>query len=419
MMKKIAIIGGGASGLMAADFLRHYPVQVSIYEAKPSVGRKFLLAGKGGMNITHSEEFASFVNRYGAEKDFLQPILEQFNNQAVRDWMQSLGFDSFVGSSGRVFPADMKAAPLLRAWLHRLRESGVKICVRHRWLGWTAEGNLRFSTLDGEQQIAADAVILACGGASWQQLGSDGAWQSVLQAQGIAVKPLQAANCGFDSQWSHTFSQEFAGQPIKSAVLAFTDAQGNAYRKQGDFVITATGIEGSLIYALSRPLRETINQQDKVTAYLDLFPHKTVEQLYTILSKPRAASLSWSNFVRKQLGLQGAKAALLRECSSKQQMQDAEQLAHLLKALPINLTQTRPIAEAISSAGGVEWSALNANLQLKNHPKVFCAGEMIDWEAPTGGYLLTACFATAKCAALGVVRELGLVNIKALKMPEM
>jgi uncharacterized flavoprotein (TIGR03862 family) len=202
-------------------------------------------------------------------------MLEQFNNQAVRDWMQSLGFDSFVGSSGRVFPTDMKAAPLLRAWLHRLRESGVKICVRHRWLGWTAEGNLRFATPEGEQQIAADAVILACGGASWPQLGSDGAWQSVLQAQGIAVKPLQAANCGFDSQWSNTFSQEFAGQPIKSAVLAFTDAQGNAYRKQGDFVITATGIEGSLIYALSRPLRETINQQDRVTAYLDLFPHKT------------------------------------------------------------------------------------------------------------------------------------------------
>lgn len=411
-MKKIAIIGGGAAGLMAADILRTYPVQVTIYEAKPSVGRKFLLAGKGGMNITHSENFDSFINRYGAEQQFLQPILEQFNNQAVRDWMQGLGFDSFVGSSGRVFPSDMKAAPLLRAWLHRLRESGVKICVRHRWLGWTANNNLHFSTPEGEQEIIADAVILACGGASWPQLGSDGAWQSVLQEQGITVNPLQAANCGFDSQWSSNFSQEFAGQPLKSAALAFTDAQGNNYRKQGDFVITATGIEGSLIYALSRPLRETIKQQGQVTVYVDLFPHKTTEQLYALLNKPKAASVSWSSFVRKQLGIQGVKASLLRECTSKQQMQDPQQLATLLKALPINLTQTRPITEAISSAGGVAWSALTADLQLKNRPTVFCAGEMIDWEAPTGGYLLTACFATAKCAALGVVRELGLLTTK-------
>ena len=224
--KKIAIIGGGASGLMAADFLRHYPVQVSIYEAKPSVGRKFLLAGKGGMNITHSEEFASFVNRYGAEKDFLQPMLEQFNNQAVRDWIQSLGFDSFVGSSGRVFPTDMKAAPLLRAWLHRLRECGVKICVRHRWLGWNNAGALMFDSPNGTQYIQADAVILACGGASWPRLGSNGAWLPVLQEQGIDVLPLQAANCGFDSNWSTEFSQKFAGQPIKSGVLSFVDKTG-------------------------------------------------------------------------------------------------------------------------------------------------------------------------------------------------
>lgn len=409
-MKKIAIIGGGAAGLMAADILRTYPVQVTIYEAKPSVGRKFLLAGKGGMNITHSEDFASFLNRYGAEKEFLKPMLEQFNNQAVRDWMQNLGFDSFVGSSGRVFPSDMKAAPLLRAWLHRLRESGVKICVRHRWLGWTDEGNLRFATPEGEQHITADAVILACGGGSWPQLGSDGAWQSVLHAQGISVKPLQAANCGFDSQWSSHFSQAFAGQPIKSVVLAFTDAQGNKYCKQGDFVITTTGIEGSLIYALSRPLRETLNQQGKVTVYVDLFSHKTTEQLYAVLSKPKAASLSWSSFVRKQVGIQGVKAALLRECTTKQQIQDAKQLASLLKALPITLYNTRPLAEAISSAGGVAWLALTATLQLKHKSKVFCAGEMIDWEAPTGGYLLTACFATAKCAALGMVKELGLIE---------
>jgi len=405
--KKIAIIGGGAAGLMAADFLRHYPIEVTIYEAMPSVGRKFLLAGKGGMNITHSEEFASFVNRYGAEKDFIQPMLEQFNNQAVRDWMQSLGFDSFVGSSGRVFPTDMKAAPLLRAWLHRLRESGVKICVRHRWLGWNDSGALVFDSPHGTQHITADAVILACGGASWPRLGSNGAWSPVLQQQGIDVLPLQAANCGFDSQWSAEFSQKFAGQPIKSGVLSFTDSTGQTHSKKGDFVVTATGIEGSLIYALSRPLRETINQQGKVTVYLDLLPHKSVAQIGGILAKPRGSN-SLANYLRKQLAIDGLKAGLLRECVSKEEMNCPERFAQLLKALPICLYQTRPIAEAISSAGGVSWDELDENLQLKKYPSIFCAGEMINWEAPTGGYLLTACFATAKCAALGVVRVLGI-----------
>jgi uncharacterized flavoprotein (TIGR03862 family) len=408
MMKKIAIIGGGASGLMAADFLRHYPVQVSIYEAKPSVGRKFLLAGKGGMNITHSENFDSFCQRYGAEKDFLQPMLEQFNNQAVRDWMQSLGFDSFVGSSGRVFPTDMKAAPLLRAWLHRLRECGVKICVRHRWLGWNDTGALIFDSPNGTQYIQADAVILACGGASWPRLGSNGAWLPVLQQQGIDVLPLQAANCGFDSNWSTEFSQKLAGQPIKSGVLSFVDKTGQMHSKQGDFVITATGIEGSLIYALSRPLRETINQNGQVTVYLDLVPHKSVAQVEAILSKPRGSN-SLANYLRKQFAIDGVKAGLLRECVAKEVMQNNNTLAHTLKAVPIILYQTRPIAEAISSAGGVSWHELDDYLQLKQRPSVFCAGEMINWEAPTGGYLLTACFATAKCAALGVVRELGLV----------
>jgi len=279
--------------------------------------------------------------------------------------------------------------------------------VRHRWLGWTAEGNLRFATPEGEQQIAADAVILACGGASWPRLGSNGAWLPVLQQQGIDVLPLQAANCGFDSQWSAEFSQKFAGQPIKSGVLSFTDSTGQTHSKKGDFVVTATGIEGSLIYALSRSLRETINQQGKVTVYLDLLPHKSVAQIGGILAKPRGSN-SLANYLRKQLAIDGIKAGLLRECVSKEEMNCPERLAQLLKALPICLYQTRPIAEAISSAGGVSWHELDDNLQLKKHPSIFCAGEMINWEAPTGGYLLTACFATAKCAALGVVRELGI-----------
>lgn len=399
---KVAIIGGGAAGLMAADFLRYYALDVTVFEAKPSVGRKFLLAGKGGMNITHAEDSEPFLSRYGAERAYLEPIIRQFDAQAVRAWIQSLGFDSFVGSSGRVFPTDMKAAPLLRAWLHRLRESGIKIQVRHHWLGWSDSGQLLFDTPNGQLTVTADAVILACGGASWPQLGSDGAWLAVLQQQGIDVLPLQAANCGFDSNWSAEFSQQFAGSPIKSGVVSFSNHAGQWLSKQGDFVITATGIEGSLIYALSRSLREVINQQGQVTVYLDLVAHKSVAHIEAILAKPRGSN-SLTNFLRKQLAIEGVKAGLLRECVPKETMHNNAQLAHALKAIPITLYKTRPIAEAISSAGGVSWQALNSNLQLKQLPKVFCAGEMINWEASTGGYLLTACFATAKCAALGVV----------------
>ncbi len=405
--KKIAIIGGGAAGLMAANFLRHYPVDIVIYEAMPSVGRKFLLAGKGGMNITHAENIESFLSRYGQERDYLEAMIRDFDATAIRAWIQSLGFDSFVGSSGRVFPSDMKAAPLLRAWLHRLRESGVKICVRYEWLGWSDTGALVFDSPNGTQYIQADAVILACGGASWPRLGSNGAWLPVLQQQGIDVLSLQAANCGFDSNWSADFAQKFAGQPIKSGVLSFVDSVGQTHSKQGDFVVTATGIEGSLVYALSRPLRETINQNGQVTVYLDLVPHKSVAQILTILAKPRGSN-SLANYLRKQLAIDGVKAGLLRECVAKDVMQNNHALAHTLKAIPITLYQTRPIAEAISSSGGVSWHELDDYLQIKQHPRVFCAGEMINWEAPTGGYLLTACFATAKRAALGVVRCLGL-----------
>jgi uncharacterized flavoprotein (TIGR03862 family) len=408
---KVAIIGGGAAGLMAADFLRHYPVDIVIYEAKPSVGRKFLLAGKGGMNITHAEDIEPFLSRYGAERGYLEAMVRDFDAAAIRTWIQSLGFDSFVGSSGRVFPNDMKAAPLLRAWLHRLRESGVKIQVRHEWLGWNDTGALMFDSPNGTQYIQADAVILACGGASWPRLGSNGAWLPVLQQQGIDVLPLQAANCGFDSKWSTEFNQKFAGQPVKSGVLSFVDNVGQTHSKQGDCVVTATGIEGSLIYALSRPLREAINQNGHVTVYLDLVPHKSVAQILTVLAKPRGSN-SLANFLRKQLTIDGVKGGLLRECVNKDAMQNNNILANTLKAVPITLYQTRPIAEAISSAGGVSWQELDCNLQLKQRPSVFCAGEMINWEAPTGGYLLTACFATAKCAALGVVRELGLLATK-------
>lgn len=402
----VAVIGGGAAGLMAAEVLSKHGFAVDIYDAMPSVGRKFLLAGKGGMNITHSEEQNLFLSRYGQQSAFLEPMLEAFGASGVRQWMAGLGFDSFVGSSGRVFPTDMKAAPLLRAWLHRLREAGVKIHVRHRWTGWDAQGALRFATSEEtEKAVYADAVVLALGGGSWPRLGSNGAWVATLEQQGVAVDRLQAANCGFDAAWSEHFSSRFAGQPLKSVFVSFTDAQGQYHRQQGDFVVTQTGIEGSLIYTLSRDLRETINAQGSVTCYLDLLAHKSTQQILTALSKSRG-SASFSSHLRKQLNLDGVKAGLLRECLSSEVFNQPEQLAAAIKALPIKLLAPRPIAEAISSAGGVGFDELNTDLMLHKLPNVFCAGEMLDWEAPTGGYLLTACFASGRHAALGLIKRL-------------
>ena len=402
----VAVIGGGAAGLMAAEVLSKHGFAVDIYDAMPSVGRKFLLAGKGGMNITHSEEQNLFLSRYGQQRVFLEPMLQAFGASDVRQWMAGLGFDSFVGTSGRVFPTDMKAAPLLRAWLHRLREAGVKIHVRHRWTGWDAQGALRFSTPEETEKVVyAEAVVLALGGGSWPRLGSNGAWVSILEQKGVSVARLQAANCGFDAAWSEHFSSRFAGQPLKSVFVSFTDAQGQFHRQQGDFVVTQTGIEGSLIYALSRDLRETINTQSSVTCYLDLLAHKSAQQILTALNKPRG-SASFSSYLRKQLNIDGVKAGLLRECLSTEVFNHPEQLALAIKALPIKLLAPRPIAEAISSAGGVGFDALNSDLMLHQLPNVFCAGEMLDWEAPTGGYLLTACFASGRHAALGVIKRL-------------
>ena len=402
----VAVIGGGAAGLMAAEVLSKHGFAVDIYDAMPSVGRKFLLAGKGGMNITHSEEQNLFLSRYGQQRVFLEPMLQAFGASDVRQWMAGLGFDSFVGTSGRVFPTDMKAAPLLRAWLHRLREAGVKIHVRHRWTGWDAQGALRFSTPEETEKVVhAEAVVLALGGGSWPRLGSNGAWVSILEQKGVSVARLQAANCGFDAAWSEHFSSRFAGQPLKSVFVSFTDAQGQFHRQQGDFVVTQTGIEGSLIYALSRDLRETINTQSSVTCYLDLLAHKSAQQILTALNKPRGAT-SFSSHLRKQLNIDGVKAGLLRECLSTEVFKHPEQLALAIKALPIKLLAPRPIAEAISSAGGVGFDALNSDLMLHQLPNVFCAGEMLDWEAPTGGYLLTACFASGRHAALGVIKRL-------------
>lgn len=399
---RVAIIGGGPAGLMAAEVLGQAGVNVDLYDAMPSVGRKFLLAGVGGMNITHAEDYATFVSRYAERAGDLRPLLDAFTPDALREWIHGLGIDTFVGSSGRVFPTDMKAAPLLRAWLKRLRENGVRIHTRQRWLGWDAEGALRLAGPEGESLIEADATLLALGGGSWARLGSDGTWVPLLEARGIAIAPLQPANCGFEvAGWSEHLREKFAGAPLKTVSLALP---GEAPRK-GEFVLTAAGIEGSLVYALSAPIRNRINRDGAATVLLDLLPDRTLAQVASALARPRG-SQSMAKHLHRQLKLDGVKAALLRELTDAATFQDPQALAAAIKALPIRLVRPRPLNEAISSAGGVPFEELDEGLMLRRLPGVFCAGEMLDWEAPTGGYLLTACFASGRAAAAGMLRWL-------------
>ena len=403
---RLAIIGGGAAGLMAAETARTAGIEVDLFEAKGSVGRKFLIAGKGGMNLTHGEPKPDFVQRYGSRAQEVGTWLNAFDADALREWARGLGVDTFIGSSGRVFPSDLKAAPLLRGWVHRLRESGVRFHVHHRWLGWHADGSLRMDTPEGEQAIRADAVVLALGGGSWPQLGSDGAWQPWLAERGVTVAPLVPSNCGFDIGWSDHLASRFAGAPLKPVVIHLSDADGREHARQGECVITATGIEGSLIYAFSGMLRDAIAAHGSTTMALDLAPDRTLDRLRTDLAKPRG-SRSMSEHLRRQTGLTGVKAALLHEVLDRDPFHDPETLARTIKRLPLTLRQPRPIEEAISSAGGVRLEALDEQLMLNALPGVFCAGEMLDWEAPTGGYLLTACFASGRLAGLGAARWIG------------
>lgn len=397
-----AVIGGGPAGLMAAETLIAGGVQVDVYDAMPSVGRKFLLAGKGGLNITHAEPAGRFLARYGSRQAQLAPLLQSFGARQLRDWVHGLGIETFIGTSQRVFPKEMKAAPLLRAWLHRLRAAGARIHVRHRWTGWTDDGGLRFATPAGEQCVHADCTVLALGGGSWARLGSDGAWVPLLAARGVPVAPLLPSNCGFDVTWSAHLRERFAGQPVKAVAATLTDAQGVTHRRQGEFVITDYGVEGSLIYALSAPLRDTIAAQGSVTLQLDLAPDKDLTRVTAEVAHPRG-SRSLSSHLQGRLGIKGVKAGLLREALSAEEMRDPQRLAATIKALPLRLTATRPLDEAISSAGGVPFESLNEHLMLQALPGVFCAGEMLDWEAPTGGYLLTACFASGRTAGLGAL----------------
>ena len=400
MSRRVAIVGGGPAGLMAAEVLATAGISIDLYDAMPSVGRKFLMAGKGGMNITHAEPLADFKSRYGSRQALLAPQLDAFGPAAVRDWMRELGIDSFVGTSGRVFPREMKAAPLLRAWLHRLRLLGVRFHVRHRWLGWAADGALRFAAPAGELTIRPAAVVLALGGGSWARLGSDGAWVPLLQAAGVVVAPLQPANCGFDVDWSPLFRERFAGAPVKP-VTARSAADCGQPGKQGEFNITATGIEGGLVYALSAGLRDTLAATGKATLWLDLLPGRSESRVASELVQPRGRD-SLANHWRRRLGLTGVKAALLRECCPPETLADSGLLAAAIKALPLRLKAPRPIDEAISSAGGVCFEAIDARGMLRARPGVFVAGEMLDWEAPTGGYLLTACLASGRHAGHGV-----------------
>ncbi len=397
----VAIIGGGPAGLMAAEVISQRGLPVHLYDAMPTVGRKFLLAGKGGLNLTHSEPLEQFLDRYGDRRPQIEPLLRAFGPQELREWAHGLGVETFVGSSGRVFPMEMKAALLLRAWLRRLRTDGVVFHVRHRWLGWTADGALRFATPGGETAVSADATILALGGGSWPKLGSDGAWVPLLQARGVAVAPLKPANCGFDVGWSDHFRQRFAGEPVKTVVLRFAN-----FARQGEFVITETGVEGSLIYAVSALLREEITANGRATFHLDLLPDKTEAQVAANLAKPRG-SRSMSSYLQSRLGLKGVKVGLLRELVPAGDFADPARLAKAMKGLAVTLVGTRPLAEAISSAGGVMWAGLDEWLMVTAVPGLFCAGEMLDWEAPTGGYLLTACFASGRVAGEGAVRWVG------------
>jgi uncharacterized flavoprotein (TIGR03862 family) len=421
-MKTVAIVGAGPAGLMAADVLSSAGVTVRLFDAMPSIGRKFLLAGKGGLNLTHAEPADLFASRYGQRRQQIEALFEAFNASSVRAWAASLGIETFVGSSGRVFPTDMKAAPLLRAWLARLRHPkngpAVQFFMRHRWTGWhtcapqaTADADgacaaltwLTFDTPHGPENFCADAVVLALGGGSWGRLGSTGAWVPWLQAKGVAVAPLLPSNCGFDVQngWSEHFATRFAGQPFKSVAIVFSNQAGTRFARKGEFVATATGVEGSLVYSASAMMRDTIAAEGSATFHLDLLPDMTHERVLAEIQHPRG-SRSLSSHLKSRLHVDGIKAALLYEKLSKEQMNDPLQLAQALKALPITLNAARPIDEAISSAGGVLFEGLTNQLMVETLPGVFCAGEMLDWEAPTGGYLLTACLASGAVVGQGV-----------------
>ena len=403
----VAVIGGGPAGLMAAEVLSMAGIHVDLYDAMPSVGRKFLVAGKGGLNLTHSETYDDFLSHYGAQLPQLKPMLDRFGPNEIEDWVHGLGIETFVGSSDRVFPTTMNAGPLLHAWVTRLRAAGVVFHTRHKWIGWTKDRSFRIESPEGQITIKSDAVILALGGGSWKKLGSTGEWVKFLSERGVDIALLKPSNCGFDVAWSEHFRTLFEGQPLKSVVLTFIDSKGNSFSKQGEFVVTAHGVEGSLIYTLSPLLRDEIEVTGKAIITVDLAPGIPVQRLAEKLSIPRGKQ-STSNHLRKTVNISGVKAGLLWEFVPRAQFNNPHQLATIIKALPIPLLAARPLDEAISSAGGLRFDQLDERLMIRSIPGIFCAGEMLDWEAPTGGYLISACLASGYAAGVGVMEWLGL-----------
>ncbi|KAA0700550.1 TIGR03862 family flavoprotein [Neorhizobium sp. P12A] len=398
-MRRIAIVGGGPAGLMAAETLSQSGHAVTVYEAMPTVARKFLLAGKSGLNITHAEDYSLFATRFGNASARLREALDAFTPDDLTSWAEGLGTATFVGTSGRVFPKAMKASPLLRAWLRRLETQGVHIQIRHRWCGF-AEGGYLFETPKGEKLVQADAILLALGGASWPRLGSDATWVPWLKEKGVEISDFRPANCGFDIEWTEAFRTRFAGEPLKSVT-----ATSGAGTLPGEFVITEHGIEGSLVYAHAASLRDRLEKDGKAALVVDLAPGRTAERLSHDLAK-QDSKASFTNRLRKGAGIDGVKASLLRELTDEADRSNPDRLATLIKALPIPLLRPRPIDEAISSAGGIRWRGIDQRYMLKTLPGAFVAGEMLDWEAPTGGYLLTACMATGRAAAKGMVEWL-------------
>jgi len=404
--RSVAVIGGGPAGLMAAEVLIQAGAQVDLYDSMPSPGRKFLVAGKGGLNLTHAEPHEQFLSNYGDRRPQLEPILDQFGPDDLRQWAHGLGIETFVGTSQRVFPVGMKAAPILRAWLARLSAAGVIFHARHKWSGWSEDGCLRFTVPGGKMLINPVVTILALGGGSWRRLGSTGEWVEILEERGVTVARLKPSNCGFDVGWSPSFRTRFEGTPLKAVTLSFMDTKGKLTCKQGEFIVTLNGLEGSLIYALSAQLRDEIDTSGRAVIKLDLAPGWSKQRLVKRLSQPRG-SQSFANHLRKAVKIQGVKAGLLRELVPREKFEDPAGLAALIKELPIPLLAPRPLDEAISSAGGVTFEALNDQLMIRCLPGVFCAGEMLDWEAPTGGYLITACMASGRAAGMGALAWLG------------
>jgi uncharacterized flavoprotein (TIGR03862 family) len=401
---ELAIVGGGPAGLMAAHAALAHGVRADVFDAMGSVGRKFLVAGKGGLNLTHSERRPGFDRRYRERAREVGAWLDVLDADGVRAWARTLGVDTFVGTSGRVFPLDLKAAPLLRGWVRRLREAGVRFHVHHRFTGWTPDEALAFATPAGERAVRAQATVLALGGGSWPRLGSDGAWVDGLRAHGIDVRALAPSNCGFEVAWSPHFASRFAGHAVKPVALSWHGVAGAPLRRQGEFVVAGYGVEGSLVYAASADLRDAIAAQGSVEVRVDVLPRLAAGDVLDALAAPRGGR-SLSEILRRRLGLDGVRAGLVHECTTAQVRGDPARLAPLLQSLPLTLQRPRPLAEAISSAGGVRLEALDDGLMSTARPGLHCAGEMLDWEAPTGGYLLTACLASGRVAGDAAARR--------------